>query len=242
MLIAIDKPKELTSFDLVKRLKPLFPGEKIGHSGTLDPKATGLMILAIGKDTKKLNTLIGLDKTYETLIDFSKISDTRDLGYWQDLQEFPLLTGDQQGIITPQGTILAPSLAQLQKTWETLIPSAELPLPAFSAKKKQGKRLYQLARKGETLAEKKRMKIHHIELLDYHFPLLKLRLTVGSGTYIRSIAHRLGNTYALGGILGELRRTRIGKRSLEDSRMQETQVDYHMRGQEGSFVFWQLQE
>jgi len=101
MLIAVDKPMDLTSFDVVKRMKHVFPGEKVGHSGTLDPKATGLMILGIGKGTKKLTALIGLDKVYETVIDFSKMSDTWDLGYWEKYEEYEVST-------TPFGFAISP--------------------------------------------------------------------------------------------------------------------------------------
>jgi tRNA pseudouridine55 synthase len=180
MLIAVDKPLELTSFDIVKRMKHVFPNEKIGHSGTLDPKATGLMVLGIGKDTKKLTSLIGLDKVYETVIDFSKMSDTWDMGYRERFEIFPLLDNGAKGILKNHLIVPAPSLQQLQDTLHSLIPKCELPLPAFSAKKKEGKRLYTLARSGQEIAETKLMKIHHFEILGYSFPELHLRLAVGS--------------------------------------------------------------
>ncbi|MBO4203558.1 tRNA pseudouridine synthase B [bacterium] len=241
MLIAVDKPLELTSFDIVKRLKHVFPGEKIGHSGTLDPKATGLMILGIGKGTKKLNELIGLDKSYQTVIDFSKKSDTRDAGYWEYFEDLLPVREKEQKKPTP-------TLTEIETKLSSLIPAHELPLPAFSAKKKEGKRLYQLARKGKTVTETKIMNIQKFEILEYQFPLLKLSLDVGSGTYIRSIAHRLGEELGIGGILVELRRTRIGKRDVktlfeDQSRGTEIQVvDYHMRGQVGSFKWRMIEE
>ncbi len=142
----------------------------------------------------------------------------------------------------PSGTKIAPTISQLQEKLTSLIPSYELPLPAFSAKKKEGKRLYQLARKGEEIHETKLMNIHGYEILDYQFPLLKLRLDVGSGTYIRSIGHRLGEEFGLGGILAELRRTRIGKWNIQNPRDNAAEVDYHMRGQVGSFWWREIQE
>jgi tRNA pseudouridine55 synthase len=183
MLIAVDKPLELSSFDIVKRMKHVFPGQKIGHSGTLDPKATGLMILGIGKGTKRLTSLIGLDKVYETVIDFSKMSDTWDMGYREKYEEYD-----------PK-ELKAPTLDQLQEKLASLIPTYELPLPAFSAKKKEGKRMYELARKGKEISESRVMKIHQVDILDYMFPELRLRVGVGSGTYIRSIGYRLGQEF-----------------------------------------------
>ncbi|MDR0651448.1 MAG: tRNA pseudouridine(55) synthase [Candidatus Peribacteria bacterium] len=168
MLIAVDKPLELTSFDVVKRMKYVFPGEKIGHSGTLDPKATGLMVLGIGKDTKKLTSLIGLDKEYETVIDFSKMSDTWDMGYWEKFEEYHL------------EHLQVPEIKSIIEKLSLLVPTHLLPLPAFSAKKKEGKRLYSLARSGQEVAEMKMMHIHHFEVLAYAFPELSLRLKVGS--------------------------------------------------------------
>jgi len=87
MLLAVDKPQGLTSFTVIRALRRELGEKKIGHSGTLDPMATGLMLIATGKDTKKLNALIGLDKIYETTIDFSKKSDTRDLEYREYFEE-----------------------------------------------------------------------------------------------------------------------------------------------------------
>ena len=86
MFLAVDKPTRITSFGIIRWLKKEYPGQKIGHSGTLDPLATGLMILAIGKDTKRLTEIIGKDKSYIATIDFSVISDTWDIDYWEEIQ------------------------------------------------------------------------------------------------------------------------------------------------------------
>ncbi|GHW02313.1 tRNA pseudouridine synthase B [candidate division SR1 bacterium] len=230
MLIAVNKPKGITSFDVVKRLKHVFPGEKIGHSGTLDPLATGLMILGIGKGTKKLNELIGLDKSYTAQIDFSKRSDTWDLGYWDYFEQL-----DTEKLKNPK-------LSDIESKLSQLIPSFELPLPAFSAKQKDGKRFYELARKGKIMEEKRLMKIDGFAVLNYDFPILKVQLDVGSGTYIRSIAYRLGGEFGIGGILTGLRRTRIGERDFEESWEDGEIVDYHMRCQIGTFEWLKIED
>ena len=153
------------------------------------------MILGIGKGTKKLTSLIGLDKVYETVIDFSKMSDTWDLGYRERYEDYPLYERGVGGIRKSDTVVSAPSLPQLQEKLSSLIPEYELPLPAFSAKKKEGKRLYTLARSGQEISETRVMKIQSFEILEYAFPLLRLRLAVGSGTYIRSIGYWLGQEF-----------------------------------------------
>jgi len=108
------------------------------------------------------------------------------------------------------GSVEAPTLGEIKRGLDKIIPEYELPLPAFSAKKIAGKRSYDEARAGNIREEKKVMKVQKYEILTYEFPLLQLKLDVGSGTYIRSIAYRLGQQFGIGGTLIQLRRTRIG--------------------------------
>jgi tRNA U55 pseudouridine synthase TruB len=195
---------------------------------------------------------------YETVIDFSKMSDTWDLGYRENYEEYPLslpsfglspCKGDPavlrgrvkggrgdfeqvKGIIVNHTEIPAPTREAIEAKFKSLLPSHELPLPAFSAKKKDGKRLYQLARSGKEISESRVMKVHSFEILEYAFPRLRVRLAVGSGTYIRSIGYWLGQEFGLGGILTELRRISLGEWSLEKLVLPE-EVEYHMRGQIG---------
>jgi tRNA pseudouridine(55) synthase len=275
MFLAVDKPQWITSYDVIRRLKRQFPKKtKIGHSGTLDPMATGLLIIAVDKDTKRLHEFLGADKSYETTIDFSKMSDTWDMDYWEVYEEYPLrhceneqsedeaiqdkkkspvisteanvMSGMEKSrqqrdvLTTPQGHFLAdtqgaldmtnrtssgwrigiiknktftlaPSIEQIKAKLDTLIPSAILPLTPFSAKKKDGKKLYELARAGIEVNESREMRVNAYEIVDYNFPTLTLKLDVWSGTYIRSIGYWLGQEFGLGGILTSLRRTKVGK-------------------------------
>jgi tRNA pseudouridine55 synthase len=137
-----------------------------------------------------------------------------------------------KGIVVNNTEILAPTHEEIEDKLQSLIPVQELPLPAFSAKKKEGKRLYQLARSGQEISESRMMKVHSFEILEYTFPRLRVRLAVGSGTYIRSIGYWLGQEFGLGGILTELRRISLGEWSLEQLALPE-EVEYHMRGQVG---------
>jgi tRNA pseudouridine55 synthase len=112
-------------------------------------------------------------------------------------------------------TVEAPTLAEIKRKLDKLIPEYLLPLPAFSAKKREGKRSYDAARKGNIIEEDKLMRTHSYEILKYEFPLLQIKVDVGSGTYIRSIAYRLGQQLGLGGTLIQLRRMSIGDWDIE---------------------------
>lgn len=216
MLIACNKPKWISSFDVVKIIRTHFQ-DKVGHSGTLDPMATGLMILWVGKWTKRLTSLIGLDKSYETVIDFSLLTDTWDASFW-DYEERFELTEDKRGLIKDWKLINAPELSQISAFLDSILwqegKEIMLPLPTFSAKKQNGKRMYKDARKGKAEVQERPMKIYDYEIIDYTFPLLRVKFSVGSGTYIRSIGYWLGQQLGLGGALVELERMSLGSRSL----------------------------
>ncbi|MEI6425735.1 MAG: hypothetical protein WCO66_00100 [Candidatus Absconditabacteria bacterium] len=223
MILAVDKPTGMTSYDVIRKLKHLYPKQKIGHSGTLDPLATGLLLIGIDKGTKELFRLQGLDKSYEATIDFSQTSDTWDVDFWEIHGQYSVETNTEGiiGIVKDDQFIPAPEQLFLEKNIESIIPEANLPLTPFSAKKKDGKKLYELARAGEIVDEYRIMKINGYHINEYNFPVMKIRLDVGSGTYIRSIAHRLGKQAHMGGILTQLRRTCIGNISLENLDLQD---------------------
>lgn len=213
MFLAVDKPARITSFDVIRILRRHFPKQKMGHSGTLDPMATGLMILALDKDTKKLTELIWLDKSYIATIDFSKLTDTRDMEYRNTISQYEIVGWR----LKVEGWKLAdiPNIDAIRRFLDSIIPSANLPLPAFSAKKTAGKKSYDDARAGNIIEANKVMKVNGYEILNYEFPLLQLKLDVGSWTYIRSIAYWLGKQLWMGGTLIQLRRTSIGQRDIE---------------------------
>lgn len=213
MFLAVDKPARITSFDVIRIFRRHFPKQKMWHSGTLDPMATGLMILALDKDTKKLTELIWLDKSYIATIDFSKLTDTRDMEIWEKITNFELRISNwiKKWLEMESWMVEAPTLSEITRKLDKLIPEYELPLPAFSAKKIAGKKSYDDAREWNIREENKVMKVQKYEILSYDFPILQLKLDVGSGTYIRSIAYRLGRELWMGGTLIQLRRTSIGQ-------------------------------
>jgi tRNA pseudouridine55 synthase len=192
MLLVVDKPSGITSFDVIYRIRRHFPkGTKVGHAGTLDPLATGLMLVGTHQNTKTLTGLTKLDKTYEVTIDLSQRSDTWDTEY-RDWSEYVSDEEWNRSLLDPKTKTSQEQQKLIENTLKVLIPYTTLPLPHFSAKKKNGQKLYDLARKGKHVNEAREMKIHSIHIISRESPLVKLRINVGSGTYIRSIAYRLG--------------------------------------------------
>ena len=152
MLIAVDKPSWISSFDVIRVLKRELWEKKIWHSWTLDPLASWLMLIWTWGDTRKLNALIWLDKSYETIIDFSKKSDTWDMLYREYYEEIDV---DWKNV----------ELEFIEKKLNLLIPEYELLLTPFSAKKKNWKKFYELARSWEQIIENRFMKTYGYEVL-----------------------------------------------------------------------------
>jgi len=224
MFFLVNKPQWVTSYDVVDKFKRIFYWEKIWHSGTLDPMATGLLIIAIKREsTKHLGKLLWMDKTYITEIDFSILTDTWDMDYYDTMEKYNFKSRldwkkiIKEEIVNNRKKIKYydfwlksnPDLFEIKKKLDLLIPEFELPLTMFSAKKKDWKKLYELARQGIDLKLQQIMKVNSYEILDYNFPKLKLKLNVGSGTYIRSIWYWLWKQLWLGWTLTMLHRESI---------------------------------
>jgi tRNA pseudouridine55 synthase len=189
----VDKPAGPTSFDIVAATRRR-TGARTGHAGTLDPFATGLLLLLSGAATREQGRFVGLDKRYRTEIDLRARTST----------------GDPEGEVLDEHD--APSTGDLEMRLDELRGMVELAIPAASAVKIHGERAYKLHRRGvEVEMPVRRMQIHHLELDDYAGGIASLDLLVASGTYIRSIAE------ALGGHCRTLRRTEIGPFSLEEA-------------------------
>ena len=201
-LLLLNKPLGLSSNQLVSKIKILFYAKKVGHTGTLDPMATGLLPICLGEATKFSSYLLNADKTYEALIR---------LGYKSS-------TGDMEGEIIKQNIDKMPSLAEIKKLIYQFIGTTEQLPPMYSAMKHQGKPLYIYARDGIDIPRPKRkIQIHTIELLDYDGGKLRLRIKCSKGTYIRTLAEDIGDGLNVGGYLIELRRTHIGNYSIENA-------------------------
>ena len=205
-VILIDKPAGMTSFGVVARVRRKLKDEfghkvKVGHTGTLDPFATGLLILLSGKYTKRSNEFLKLDKVYEA---------TTKLGYVSD-------TGDIEGKIEKRGD-KSIELKEIQEILKSFVGEVEQTPPKFSAIKINGQRAYKLARKGADFEmPKRKVTIYNIEILEYEYPILKLRCHVSSGTYIRTLAEDIGEKLGVGAYCESLRRLKIGEYDVKDA-------------------------
>jgi tRNA pseudouridine55 synthase len=200
-VINLDKPVGISSARAVDRAKRLLPrGTKIGHAGTLDPFATGVLLLLVGKATRSCERLMDAPKQYEATVAFGATTATND-------PEAPpaAWTPSHGGPVAPVP----------RERVDAMLPSfvgevLQRP-PAFSAMKVGGRRAYDVARAGgEVTLEPRPVRVYGIEVLDYAWPRLRLRIDCGRGTYVRSIARDLGQALDVGGYLTELRRTKVG--------------------------------
>ncbi len=213
-IIPVNKPYEWTSFDVVKKVKNLIwkklklvveikqKNFKVGHAGTLDPLAEGLVIVCTGKATKTISELMADEKEYIATIEFGKTTPSYDLETDYD-KSFPIDHINEELV---------------RETLNTFIGEQDQIPPVYSAKNINGKRAYEYARKGEELELKaNRITISEIELVNFDLPKIELRIVCGKGTYIRSLAHDLGKKIESGAHLVKLIRTRIGSYKLESS-------------------------
>lgn len=210
-IIFVDKPAGMTSFGAVARVRRILSEQagkkvKVGHTGTLDPFATGLLILMAGKATKKAMEFTKLDKVYEATIRLGATSST----------------GDPEGEIVVKNTTIEFSREQIEDTLKQFVGKIEQRPPAFSAIKIDGQRAYKLARAGKEVEMPTRtVEIFSIDLLDYAAPYLKIRTHVSSGTYIRTLAEDIGQALGCGAYCTELRRTKIAEYDINNLKLFE---------------------
>ena len=199
--LLVDKPVGPTSHDVVDAARRALRTRKIGHAGTLDPFASGLLILAVGKMTKEVSKFVGLDKSYDATLRLGATSDTM----------------DRTGKVERKDC--APvSRETFALALEGFRGAIDQVPPMYSAKKVGGKKLYELAREGKEIERKPvRVTIHELELVEYAWPVAKIRTRVSSGTYIRALADDIGKALGCGAYLEELRRTRIGSFDVKDA-------------------------
>ncbi len=199
-LLLVDKEAGCTSFHLVSLLRRLTSIKKIGHAGTLDPFATGVMVMLIGKEaTKKSETFLSSDKEYRATLQLGITTETYDL----------------EGAIVERNDKV-PTLAEIELAKSSFQGEILQIPPMYSAKKVAGKKLYDLARKGIVIERQPVLVRMEIELLNYQYPMLEIEVKCSKGTYIRSLAHDIGQFLGCGAHLFELTRTRSGPFRLED--------------------------
>lgn len=199
-ILLIDKPKGWTSFDVVAKIRGIIRKQtgqkkpKVGHTGTLDPLATGLMIVVVGKYTKRAEEFSKLDKVYEVVMRLGQTS----------------TTADDEGEKTVVSDV-KPELTEIQEALRSFVGDIRQIPPIFSAMKVNGQRAYKLARAGkEVRLEPRPVTIHSIELTGYRYPEVKFTAHVSSGTYIRSLVVDIGEKLGTGAYMSDLRRSKVG--------------------------------
>lgn len=215
-VLLIDKPLHWTSFDVVKKLKFTLKVKKIGHAGTLDPLASGLLILCTGKKTKSIEQYQAQKKEYTGSFTLGYTTASYDL---ESEPEFKSEIGHIQEKDLKEATLQF--LGTIRQT-----------PPIFSAVKKDGKRAYELARAGKEIKlNAKEITIHSFEILNYEPPKVYFKVECSKGTYIRSLANDFGQALGVGAHLSSLRRTKIGDFSVEDAEVLQELVDKHKKEQ-----------
>ena len=200
-LLLIDKPLGFSSNQALSKIKWIFSAKKAGHTGTLDPLATGLLPICFGEATKFSSHLLNSEKTYEASIKLG----------WKSS------TGDAEGKLT-ESKIISLSLEKLQKELKSFIGSSKQTPPMFSALKYNGQPLYKLAREGVKIERQEReIDISKLILLNYSKNIIKIEVTCSKGTYIRTLAEDIANKLGMDGYLTELRRTKIGKLNINEA-------------------------
>lgn len=201
-VLLINKPYGWTSFDVVRKIRNKIRIKKVGHAGTLDPLATGLLILCIGKFTKRINEYMAQEKEYTGTFVLGATTPTYDLeSEPENFSDYSYITEEK--------------LRETARQFTGIIDQVP---PIHSAIKKDGKRVYELARRGETVElEPRKIQITEFEITHINFPEVHFRVVCSTGTYIRSLAHDFGKALGCGAYLGSLCRTRIGNFSIKDA-------------------------
>lgn len=201
-VLLIDKPLHWTSFDVIRKIRHLIRIKKVGHAGTLDPLATGLLIVCTGKYTKRINEYMAKEKEYIGRFTLGATTPT------YDLESDPIPTGSYNNI----------DIEKLKETTKAFTGSIMQIPPAHSAIKQNGKRVYELARRGEKVELKPRpVNIISFLISLYEPPVVYFKVICSTGTYIRSLAHDFGQALGCGAHLSSLRRTRIGSFSVDEA-------------------------
>jgi tRNA pseudouridine55 synthase len=201
MIIPINKPAGITSHTVVNKLRRFYGIKKIGHAGTLDPFATGVLILLVGREsTKRSDEFMKQDKIYRTKLKLGYISDTY----------------DKDGVIQEYNVKKVPTRSEIESIIASFIGEIGQIPPMYSAIKINGKKMYELARKGQTIDIPPRLvNIYNINILDYIYPYLTLDIACSSGTYIRSLGYDIGMKLSTGAYLEELERRQSGEFNIE---------------------------
>lgn len=201
-VIVIRKEKGFTSHDVVAKLRGILHMKKIGHTGTLDPDAEGVLPVALGKATRLVDMITDKEKTYEAVMRLGVVTDTQDMS----------------GTVLSQTAELHVTEEELRAVIESFVGDYMQVPPMYSALKVNGKKLYELAREGKTVERKPRpVHFYEIEILEINLPLVHFRVTCSKGTYIRTLCHDIGEKLGCGAAMETLLRTKVGRFTLDDA-------------------------
>lgn len=201
-LLLIDKPAGMTSHDVVDEIRRRFRMRRVGHGGTLDPAATGLLILLLGRATRHARVLLGADKTYVGTLLLGQSTDTQDA-------EGKVMKTREVGPLTRE---------QIEQVCARFRGSIEQEVPAYSAVRIQGRRFYDLARAGQPVPRRvRKVTVHELRVTGIRLPEVDLEVTCSSGTYVRTLCADIGEALGCGGHLKRLSRTQVGPFRLADA-------------------------
>lgn len=201
-IVNIYKEKGYTSHDVVAVLRKVVGQKKIGHTGTLDPDATGVLPVCLGKATKVCELLTDHDKTYEALLLLGKVTNTQDISG-------EVLEEKDPGQLTEE---------EVHSCIESFVGEYDQIPPMYSALKVNGKKLYELAREGKTVERKSRkVQIYKIQILEMNLPYVRMEVECSKGTYIRTLCHDIGEKLQVGGCMADLKRTKVGRFLIKDA-------------------------
>ena len=225
-IVNIYKEKGYTSHDVVAVLRKVVGQKKIGHTGTLDPDATGVLPVCLGRATKVCELLTDHDKTYEALLLLGKTTDTQDISG-------EVLEEKDPAHLTEE---------EVRSCIESFIGEYDQVPPMYSALKVNGKKLYELAREGKTVERKsRRVQIHGIRIVEMNLPHVRMEVDCSKGTYIRTLCHDIGEKLQVGGGMEELERTKVG-RFLKEDAVTLDEVRQKMEQGEGTELFTPLDQ
>ncbi len=201
-ILLVDKPTNWTSHDVVQYVRKKTGIKKVGHTGTLDPLATGLLILCLGKATRLSEFFVAMTKTYEGRVRLGLITDSHDI----------------QGKVLEERPVPEVDLVKLSDIAKEFVGEIEQVPPMVSALKIGGQRLYKLARKGISIERQPRkVNIYEFSILDIELPYVKVKVACGKGTYVRTLIHDFGLKLGCGAVMAELRRVRLGEFSVDNA-------------------------
>lgn len=215
-IINVYKEKGFTSHDVVAKLRGITKQRKIGHTGTLDPDAAGVLPVCLGRGTKVCDLLTDKDKTYETVLLFGMTTDTQDIS----------------GEVLVRRSVEELTEDQVMEAVHSFVGDYNQVPPMYSALKVNGRKLYELAREGKMVERKARhIRIYEIEILEMNLPRVRMRVTCSKGTYIRTLCHDIGEKLSCGGCMEELIRTKVGRFEIGDAHTLDQLSKLHQEGE-----------